>query len=133
MRNIIIAIAIVLTAFTTNAQTKDKNKRVSFKVDGICGMCKKRIEKAALTTKGVKFAVWNVKTHDLSLIIDERKADVTTIQKNITKVGHDVFVTDKKKMTATKEAYESVHPCCKYRDDEIVENHKGELKKQKKQ
>jgi cation transport ATPase len=94
-------------------------------------MCKKRIETAALKTKGVKFALWNVKTHQLNLIMDERKVEVGTVQQNIANVGHDIILKDKK-ITATLEAYNSVHPCCKYRDSEIVLDHEGGLKKQKK-
>jgi len=101
-------------------------------VDGVCGMCKKRIETAALKTKGVKFAIWSTKTHQLNLIMDERKTDVSTVQKNILEVGHDVVGLDQKKLNATIEAYNSVHPCCKYRDEEIILDHEGEMKKQKK-
>jgi cation transport ATPase len=90
-------------------------------------MCKKRIETAALKTKGVKFAIWSVKTHQLNLILDERKTSVATVQKNILKVGHDV-----KGIKATDKDYNSVHPCCKYRDEEIILDHEGEMKKQKK-
>ena len=112
---------------------KKKNAKISFEVDGICGMCKKRIETAALKSKGVKFAIWSVETHQLNVIMDERKTDVSAIQKNILKVGHDVVGVDKKTLKAEDEAYNSVHPCCKYRDEEIVLDHKGGLKKQKKQ
>jgi cation transport ATPase len=124
-----------LVGFSTQSQEikKKKNAKVTFEVDGICGMCKKRIETAALKTKGVKFAIWNVQTHQLNVILDERKTDVLTIQKNILKVGHDVVGLDKKKLEAPEEAYNSVHPCCKYRDEEIVLDHEGGLKKQKKQ
>lgn len=111
---------------------KKKNAKVSFEVDGICGMCKKRIETAALRTKGVKFALWSVKTHQLNLIMDERKTDVSTVQQNILAVGHDVFDADNKKVVAIETAYNSLHPCCKYRDEEIVLDHEGGLKKQKK-
>jgi copper chaperone CopZ len=111
---------------------KNKNAKVSFKVDGICGMCKKRIETAALKTKGVKFAIWSVKTHNLNLILDERKTDIDKVQQNILQVGHDVFDTNNKKIVATKVAYASIHPCCKYRDEEIVLDHEGEMKKVKK-
>lgn len=124
MRNIIIVLSIVLTAFSTNAQSKNKNAKLSFEVDGVCGMCKKRIEKAALTTKGVKFAVWSVKTHQLSVIIDENKTTLKKVQSNIATAGHDVILKDKK-IIAPKKAYESVNPCCKYRDKKVVEDHKG--------
>lgn len=102
-----------------SAQAQKKNAKVSFDVDGVCMMCKKRIEKAALSTKGVKFASWDMKTHKLSLIIDERKTNLKTVKKTVAKVGHDT-----KDVKATKEAYESVSPCCKYRDEEVVKSHK---------
>jgi hypothetical protein len=134
MKKIIFILTLFLVGFSTQSQEikKKKNAKVSFEVDGICGMCKKRIETAALKTKGVKFALWNVKTHKLNLILDRRKTDVSVVQQNILKVGHDVFDEDINKVLASTEAYNSVHPCCKYRDEEIILNHEGELKKQKK-
>lgn len=126
-----IVIITIATVFTLTLSAQKKNAKVSFEVDGICGMCKKRIETAALKTKGVKFALWNVKTHQLSLILDERKTKIATVQQNIANVGHDIILKDKK-ITASKEAYESVHPCCKYRDEEIILQHDGSLKKVKK-
>ncbi|MGK0412248.1 MAG: mercuric ion binding protein [Polaribacter sp.] len=134
MKTIICILSLLLAGFSAQSQEvkKNKNAKVSFEVDGICGMCKKRIETAALKTKGVKFAIWSVETHQLSLIMDERKTSMTDVQQNILKVGHDVIGADKKKLIAKEEAYNSVHPCCKYRDEEIILNHEGELKKQKK-
>lgn len=135
MKKVIITLAIIFVSFAVQAQEvkKDKNAKVAMKVDGICGMCKKRIETAALKTKGVKFAIWSPTTHQLNLIMDERKTDVETVQSNILKVGHDILLEDEKKIVAKNEAYESVHPCCKYRDEEIIKDHEGELKKVKKQ
>jgi len=117
MKKIVAIVSFMLIA--VSAQAQKKNARVSFEVDGVCMMCKKRIEKAALNTKGVKFASWDLKTHKLSLIIDERKTNLKTVKKAVVKVGHDT-----KDMKATKEAYESVDPCCKYRDDKVVKAHK---------
>lgn len=99
-------------------QAQNKNAKATLEVDGVCMMCKERIEKASFKTKGVKSAVWNVKTHELDLIYDERKTDLATIQTNIAAVGHDT-----QDITATDEAYNSVHPCCKYRDDEVQKDH----------
>ncbi len=113
----LLAIAILFIGFTTFAQ--DKNARASLEVDGVCLMCKDRIEKACITTKGVKSAVWNVETHELKLIFDERKTDLKGIQESIIAVGHDT-----QEMTATDEAYATVHPCCKYRDEEVIDDHK---------
>ena len=114
----LLAIAILFSGFTTFAQ--DKNARASLEVDGVCLMCKDRIEKACITTKGVKSAVWNVETHELKLIFDERKTDLKTIQESILAVGHD-----NEELVATDEAYATVHPCCKYRDEEIIDDHKN--------
>ena len=131
MRTIILVFSLFLIGFSTQSQSKkvkkNKNARIAIEVDGICGMCKKRIETAALKTKGVKFALWNVKTHQLNLIIDEGKTTLNTVQKNIAAVGHD-----SKGYIAADEAYNSVHPCCKYRGEEIILEHDGMLKKQKK-
>ena len=113
----LFAIAVLLIGFTTFAQ--DRNARASLEVDGVCLMCKERIEKACIKTKGVKSAVWNVETHELKLIFDERKTDLKTIQENIVAVGHDT-----EEMKATDEAYNSVHSCCRYRDEEVIEEHK---------
>lgn len=133
MKKIIFTLSLVLIGFSMQSQEvkKKKNAKVAFEVDGICGMCKKRIETAALKTKGVKFALWSPKTHQLNLIMDERKVEVGIIQQNIANVGHDVILKDKK-ITASLEAYNSVHPCCKYRDEKIILDHQGEMKKVKK-
>lgn len=135
MKKIIVLFTLFLLGFSVQAQEvkevkKNKNAKVSFEVDGICGMCKKRIETAALKTKGVKFAIWDVKSHQINLILDERKTDVLTVQKNIMAVGHDIILEDNKKLVAKDEAYNSVHPCCKYRDSKIILDHEGNLKKQ---
>ncbi len=106
-----------MIGFTSYGQ--NKNARASFEVDGVCLMCKERIEKAAIKTKGVKSAVWNVKTHELKLIYDERKTDLQHIQSTIAAVGHDTHA-----VKATDEAYDSIHPCCKYRDKEVRDDHK---------
>lgn len=116
MKKIVLAAALVLS---TIAFAQNKNARVTLKVDGVCGMCKERIEKAAIKTKGVKSAVWNIETHDLKLIYNEHKTDIKTISKKLASVGHDT-----KLVKATEEAYNSVHPCCRYRNKEIVDEHK---------
>ena len=118
MKRIFLMLTLLLTTITFS---QNKNAKASMEVDGVCGMCKERIEKAAIRTKGVKSAVWNVDTHELKLIFDERKTDLKTISKSIAAVGHDT-----KEIKATDEAYESVHPCCKYRDDEVKKDHEKE-------
>lgn len=115
MKNLIIIILLLLGT-TTFAQ--NKNAKTSMDVDGVCGMCKARIEKACLNTKGVKFATWSVETHELKLIFDERKTNTEIIKKQILGAGHDV-----KDEKATDEAYAQVHACCKYRDEAVKDDH----------
>ena len=84
MKQLTLILALIVTTMTF---AQNKNAKASMEVDGVCGMCKERIEKAAIRTKGVKSAVWNVDTHELKLIYDERKTDLKTISKHIAAVG----------------------------------------------
>lgn len=105
--------------FGVLAFSQNKNAKATMEVDGVCMMCKERIEKAAIRTKGVKSAIWNVETHELKLIFDERKTNAEAISKNIAAVGHDTKI-----IKATEEAYNSVHACCRYRDEDVKKDHK---------
>lgn len=117
MKKIVLTLVLLITTITI---AQNKNAKASIEVDGVCMMCKNRIEKASLKTKGVKSAVWNVETHELKLIYDENKTNLKIIQQNIANVGHDT-----KDIKATDEAYNSVNPCCLYRDQEVVNDHKN--------
>ena len=116
MKKLIILALIAITS--TGIEAQNKNAKASFEVDGVCMMCKMRIEKAAITTKGVKSAVWNLDNHILSIMYNDEKTDVETVQKNIAAVGHDTG-----EIIATDEAYNSVDDCCRYRDPKVVEDH----------
>ena len=109
MKMRILILACILVSVAGLAQ--DKNKKMTFEVDGVCVMCKMRIEKAALGVTGVKYASWDIPTHQLSLVMDERKTDAMKIKSAIAAAGHDT-----KELKATQEAYDKVAPCCKYRD-----------------
>jgi copper chaperone CopZ len=120
MKRIILALTVLASTLTF---AQNKNAKASIEVDGVCGMCKERIEKAAIKTKGVKSATWSIETHELKLIFDERKTDLKSISKNIAAVGHDT-----KEIKATEEQYLSVHTCCRYRDDEVKKDHEKDNK-----
>jgi len=110
MKKTFLIIAALLITSITFAQ--EKNKKMAMEVDGKCDMCKVRIEKAALSVSGVKYAQWDIPSHQLSLIIDEHKTNPMKIKTALVAVGHDT-----KELKATEEAYGSVHPCCRYRED----------------
>jgi copper chaperone CopZ len=117
MKKIVLVLAVLVS---TISMAQNKNEKATIEVDGVCEMCKARIEKACLKTKGVKFANWDVVSHELKLIFDERKTNLKTIQQNIANVGHDT-----KDFKATAEAYNSLDACCKYKDDEVVKDHQN--------
>jgi len=106
----VIIVLIALIAVSVNAQSQSKTSKVTFEVDGVCKMCKDRIEKAALTTKGVKYASWNIEKKELYCIFNNKKTTLTKIKQAMADVGHDT-----KEIKATDEAYATIDECCKYR------------------
>lgn len=82
-------------------------------VNGVCDMCKNRIEKAAII-KGVKMAEWDKYAQKLTVIYKSKKTDIQTICSAVAEAGHDT-----KKVKAKEEAYASLPDCCAYRNSEL--------------
>jgi periplasmic mercuric ion binding protein len=90
----------------------------SFKVSGVCGMCKKRIETAAYGISGIEKANWNAQKQAIEVVYNSKKATNDAIQKRIAAIGHDT-----EKVKGADKAYANLPDCCKYRDGvEIHEN-----------
>jgi cation transport ATPase len=103
-------LVIVLISFSSYSQEKkNKNAKYSFDVNGVCEMCKKRIEKAAFSVSGVKSATWNIENHLLQVIINEEKTAVNAVKKAIATVGHDID-----SIKSTEEDFKKLHGCCVY-------------------
>ena len=101
---------VLFASLSTQAQDKkNKNAKYDIEVNGNCEMCKKRIEKAAYSVKGVKSAEWHIDDHTLHLILNEEKNSVTDVKNAIAKVGHDAG-----EVNARDEDYEKLHGCCQY-------------------
>lgn len=110
MKRIVLLVLACLFSLTMVAQEKkSKNKKVVIKVAGNCGMCEKRIEKAAYSVKGVKNAEWHVDYQDIHLVIDETKCSADDVAKAIAAVGHDTG-----SIKADNAVYEKLHGCCNY-------------------
>lgn len=77
-------------------------------VNGNCGMCKKTIEKSALTA-GATTAFWNKTTKYLKVNYDPAKTNSATIQRAIAKSGYDT-----QDVKAGDDAYEGLDECCQY-------------------
>ena len=74
----------------------------SFEVNGVCKMCKARIEKTAFKQKGVKNAEWDINNHLLTVLYDKNKLDISQIHISIAAVGHD---------TSKEQAPDEVYQC----------------------
>lgn len=115
---------ILLAFLALSLPVLAQNAKAQLQVEGVCNSCKARIEKAALGVKGVKYAQWNVNSHQLSLILDERKTSTDQVQEAIAKAGHSNNLADgSHKVEASEEDYNKVSDCCKYRDEEVVKAH----------
>jgi periplasmic mercuric ion binding protein len=108
MKNIILALVLILSSTTIFAQSKIKTETI--KVNGVCGDCKERIEEAAYTVTGVKKAVWNKKTKLLTVVYNPAKTDITAIATAEINIGHDA-----NSLVAADSIYAKLPACCAYR------------------
>ncbi len=84
-------------------------KTVTIWVNGACGMCEDRIQKAAMRVPGVLSAEWDIDTKYLTVKTDPAKFDELRLHRAIAAVGHD---TEKEK--APDAVYAQLHACCHY-------------------
>lgn len=78
------------------------------KVSGMCGSCKKRIEKAAMDA-GALSANWSDETQLLAVKYDDAKVTLLAIEKKIASVGHDT-----RDVKAPDAAFKKLDECCQY-------------------
>jgi mercuric ion binding protein len=107
----IFALAAIVIGTLAFGQSSKKPVTISFNVEGNCDMCKDRIENA-LSVKGIKSADWNIKSKTLTVVYVPAKITEEKIHQLVAKAGHDT-----EKVKATKEDYEGLHGCCKYREN----------------
>lgn len=86
-----------------------QSKTEKFEVKGNCGMCEKRIEKAAKSVEGVTKADWNKETKMMEVSFDESKTNIHKVHMAIAKAGHDTPMHK-----ASDETYNKLPGCCKY-------------------
>ena len=88
-----------------------RGEHAMFGVRGACGMCKQRIEQAALGVAGVYTAKWDQKAQMIHLQYDPERTSPAAISKAIAQAGHD---TDMDK--ADQAVYDQLPACCHYRE-----------------
>lgn len=81
----------------------------NFQVSGNCGMCKKRIEKAATAVPGVASAIWDKENKIIDIEISDDSATKEQVSKAIAAAGHD---TEFDKAEASE--YDDLPGCCQY-------------------
>jgi len=111
----IILMLLLAAPLSLLAQKKDIQK-TSFEVEGVCGMCKARIEKTALKIKGIKTAIWDIPTHQFTILFDANKVSLEEVHQAIANAGHDTPLA-----TAPDEVYENLPMCCLYDRKKKVE------------
>lgn len=109
----IVILVLALAAYSVAKGQDKKTVETTFKVEGVCGQCKTRIENAAYI-KGVKFAVWDKETKVITVAYRPAKTTIETIQKSIAKAGHDT-----EDLKANEESYHNLPACCSYRSEHI--------------
>ena len=103
---------IILIFFPILALAQQRQKKIvasQFRVEGNCEMCKKTIEKAALSVRGVKMAKWDIPSNQLSLLFNRRKVEAISIHNEIAKSGYSTT-----EVRAKEEDYNKLPICCQY-------------------
>jgi hypothetical protein len=108
-----ITFIILALVSLMNANAFGQSQTDTIKVYGNCGMCKKRIEKAA-SLQGVTAAIWSSETKLLVVSYDSLKITNDGIQKAVAAVGHDT-----EKFTADDKVYSKLPGCCLYERKKI--------------
>ena len=105
----LIFLFLFFISTSVSAQNAKNKKKSNFEVIGNCEICKKRIEKAALSLKGVKMAKWDIPSNILSVIYNSNKISLDQIQSAVADVGHDT-----PSFKAPDDVYNELPMCCIY-------------------
>ena len=112
-----LAAVAVSVGFSTSAQ---KVKTEKFSVNGNCGMCENKIEKAAKEA-GASFAEWDMDAKVITVKYNSTSTNLAKIQKGIADVGYDNAGAK-----TTDDVYQKLHSCCKYdRTASVQVDHKS--------
>ena len=111
----LISIFLMATAVVFAGEKTEK-----FKVKGNCGMCEKRIEKAASSVEGVSKVDWDKETKVIEVVFDDEKTSVHKVHMAIAAAGHDTEIHK-----AKDEVYDKLPACCKYDRAESSKGMKG--------
>jgi mercuric ion binding protein len=109
-----LSISTLLTSAQEKKVKEPKIRTISFTVQGSCGECKTRIEKAAYSIRGVRVAEWKKQEQILKVSFSTKKVTEEQIHNAVAAVGHSTS-----KVKVTPEAYNNLPGCCQYEQVEI--------------
>ena len=108
MKTLKIFSTAILVLLLSEISFAQKTTTETLNVSGECGMCKKKIEKAAKEA-GASYAVWSTNTKVLTIRYNTLSTNSAKIQQKIADAGYDT-----PKFKATDEAYNKLDACCQY-------------------
>ena len=83
------------------------DKEVTFKSSINCDMCKEKIEKDLVLTKGVKKVNVDVEKKEIKVTYSSEKTTEAKLKKAISKIGYDAD-----EVVANKKAHDHLAKCC---------------------
>jgi len=98
------------TMSATENKSSASTGHAEFRVEGLCEMCKERIETTAKSVHGVEAAEWNMVSKMLHISFDKSHTDIDDVKKAIADAGHD-----NDKYPAPDSIYNNLPECCLYR------------------
>ncbi|HEX2606965.1 MAG TPA: hypothetical protein VHK91_06280 [Flavisolibacter sp.] len=106
MKTIIVAFLLYFVLCVTSSFAQ--SNKATIKVAGNCGMCKKKIEKAA-TGAGASHAIWSPESKLLKVTFNLKTTSVAKIEDAVAHSGYDT-----EHVKATDGAYAQLDECCQY-------------------
>lgn len=108
--------ATVLLAITSIGRAQNYNYKLdgpfqvtkTIKVNGVCDMCKQRIE-SALKVPGITSAYWDQNSQTVRVQYNKLKITSEKLQQLVAAAGHDT-----EKFKAPSYVYEKLPECCRY-------------------
>jgi Cu(I)/Ag(I) efflux system membrane fusion protein len=89
---------------------REESEPAELIVEGLCEMCKERIELASRSIRGVVAALWNASTRKLELKLSPGSVSLDAVAQAIAAAGHDNSLGK-----APDSVYSALPECCLYR------------------
>lgn len=107
---VMIAVFCIINIMGMVKTNPPKKTTISFKVHGVCGDCKERIE-SALDRKGIYKAIYDFKSQTVTITYKTGLFKEEQFHNMVAMVGHDTEL-----VKADNVVYSNLPECCKYRD-----------------